>query len=240
MAFQGAGVARASGARRTCGAGAFVSRCGPCARLWVRCVLSVCSCRRCWSRVLRRDRFGPGRLVVAARRAACVSGRTFALAGRELLYEGSASRTTRFFSGENVAHLQETPVLLRLSLCSARAVVVPCIVVFGFRCGPLVCVVVECACAFSPAACDWLELFYFLLVIVNIWAGLVLGDLIRMCYFVALGGVVGMWLFCETASTKGWRKELPLQEHVLVLGSGKKVAGLGGGRREGWGRRRGG
>ena len=70
------------------------------------------------------------------------------------------------------------------------------------------------------------------------WAGLVLGDLTRMCYFVALVGVVGMWLFCEAASTKGWRKELPLQERVLVLGSGIKVAGLRGGRREGWVRRR--
>ena len=52
--------------------------------------LSVYCCRHCWSRVVRRDGSGPGRLVVAARRAACVSGRAFALAGRELLNERSA------------------------------------------------------------------------------------------------------------------------------------------------------
>ena len=94
-------------------------------------------------------------------------------------------------------------------------------------------------CAFSPAACDWLELLCFLLVIVNM-GGPGAWRFDSHVLFCCVGGVVGMWLFCEAASTKGWRKELPLQERVLVLGSGIKVAGLGGGRREGWGRRRGG
>ena len=64
------------------------------------------------------------------------------------------------------------------------------------------------------------------------WAGLVLGDLTRMCHFVALVGVVGMWLFCEAASTKGWRKELPLQKRVSCWAQALRWqdSGEGGGR----------